>query len=325
MNPSLLLTIQQWIERFDWTLLHFLWQGSLIACLYLIARGRFSRPKDARIRYVLSCAALAAMIAAPAVTFISTGRQDPVPVVSIAKSALAARPAAVSHENAAPFESLPFSSPSDKSSVMTWLAAIWLAGASLLAMRLIGACIVVTRMRSTRAVPPPSEWQSALDTLLVRLRISTPVKLLVSGFVQSPMVAGWRKPAILLPATEISGMDPQHVQALLAHELAHVRRHDYLINVLQRVAETLLFYHPAVWWLSAQIGAEREACCDDIAVAITGDPLTYVCALASLESHRPEHLAHSLAANGGSLKRRIARLLGNSMISTRQSSRASVY
>jgi uncharacterized protein (TIGR03435 family) len=311
--------LRQLAGRFDWALVHFLWQGSLIACLYLIARVRFRRVEAARVRYLLSCAALAATIAAPAITLVCAGPKNPAPTVTFTRGMFVVRPVEGQHE-AAPFESLPvaapFTIPSENSGVAVLIAAIWLAGASLFSTRLIGACIVVARMRSTRVAPPPSEWQRALDTLLVRLRISKPVKLLISGWVQTPTVAGWLKPTILLPAAEISGLKPQHVQALLAHELAHIRRRDYVVNVLQRVAETLLFYHPAVWWLSAQIGAEREACCDDMAVALTGDTLTYVSALASLESHRPEHLAHSLAANGGSLKHRIARLLGKSLVST---------
>jgi uncharacterized protein (TIGR03435 family) len=319
VNPSLLSSMRQLVERFNWTLVHFLWQGSLIACLYVIARVRFSRPEDARVRYVLSCTALAAMIAAPAITFVCAGPKNPAPTVTFTRGMFVVRQVASQHE-AAPFESLPvtapFTSPSENSGVAMWIATIWLAGASLFSTRLIGAGFVVARMRSRRVTPPPFEWQSALDSLLVRLHISIPVRLLISESVQTPTVAGWLKPAILLPSGEICGISPEHIEALLAHELAHIRRHDYIVNLLQRIAETLLFYHPAVWWLSAQIGAEREACCDDIAVALTGDPLTYVCALAGLESNRPEHLAHSLAANGGSLKHRIARLLGKSIVST---------
>lgn len=100
------------------------------------------------------------------------------------------------------------------------------------------------------------------------------------------------------------------IEALLAHELAHIRRHDYLINLLQSVAESTLFYHPAVWWISHRIREERERCCDDIAVEICGDPLTYARALTEIESSRPEHITHALAANGGALSGRIARLLG---------------
>jgi hypothetical protein len=106
----------------------------------------------------------------------------------------------------------------------------------------------------------------------------------------------------------LCGLAPEQVEALLAHELAHVRRHDYLVNVLQGIAESLLFYHPAVWWISNQIRAEREHCCDDLAVAASGDVLVYARALAELESMRPAHFKAALSANGGSLLRRIQRL-----------------
>jgi len=106
----------------------------------------------------------------------------------------------------------------------------------------------------------------------------------------------------------LCGLAPEQVEALLAHELAHVRRHDYLVNVLQGIAESLLFYHPAVWWISNQIRAEREHCCDDLAVAASGDVLVYARALAELESMRPAHFRAALSANDGSLLRRIQRL-----------------
>jgi hypothetical protein len=106
----------------------------------------------------------------------------------------------------------------------------------------------------------------------------------------------------------LCGLAPEQVEALLAHELAHVRRHDYLVNVLQGIAESLLFYHPAVWWISNQIRAEREHCCDDLAVRASGDVLVYARALAELESMRPAHFKAALSANDGSLLRRIQRL-----------------
>jgi uncharacterized protein (TIGR03435 family) len=110
----------------------------------------------------------------------------------------------------------------------------------------------------------------------------------------------------------LGGLPAEQFEALLLHELAHIRRHDYLVNILQSIAEALLFYHPAVWWVSGHIRAERELCCDDMAVSASGDALTYARALAQLESYRPAHLGAAVAANGGSLADRIARLLGQS-------------
>ncbi len=119
-----------------------------------------------------------------------------------------------------------------------------------------------------------------------------------------------------MPIGALAGLPPEQVEALLIHELAHIRRHDYLVNILQGVVETLLFYHPAVWWVSGHIRVEREMCCDDIAVSVSGDVFTYASALAELESFRPAHLptaAHvAIGADGGSLANRIGRLLGQS-------------
>jgi beta-lactamase regulating signal transducer with metallopeptidase domain len=115
-----------------------------------------------------------------------------------------------------------------------------------------------------------------------------------------------------MPVGALAGLPPDHVEALLLHELAHIRRHDYLVNMLQGIAESLLFYHPAVWWVSGHIRVEREVCCDDVAVAVTGDVLTYTRALTDLESYRPARLNTSIAADGGSLAHRVSRLLGKS-------------
>lgn len=311
MNMVALLSTQPLVERLGWALIHFLWQGALIAGLYWIARTLLVRPENARTRYALSCAALALMIAAPAVTLIANRPQTPAPAMTWIAGPFTAPPAPGPHSGSIPFESLPATAPATQTgATMTWLVIIWSICSFVLSIRLIGGCVVAVRIRSQRISAPPLEWQDALDSLIARTRLSFPVSLLVSGFVQAPAVVGWLKPAILLPAAAITGLTPEHLQALLAHELAHIRRHDYLVSVLQRIAETLLFYHPAIWWLSRQIDNEREACCDDVAVSLAGDTLTYVSALATLESQRSEHLEALLAANGGSLKRRIARLVG---------------
>src|SRR6185369_12620027 len=121
---------------------------------------------------------------------------------------------------------------------------------------------------------------------------------------------GWMRPAILLPASTLSGLSVAQIEAILAHELAHIRRHDYIVNLLQCVIETLLFYHPAVWWVSRRVRDERELCCDDMAVQAVGDRVGYARALCELERLRAATPQLAMAANGGSLLTRIARLLG---------------
>src|SRR5438045_9456639 len=108
-----------------------------------------------------------------------------------------------------------------------------------------------------------------------RLRVSRPIRVLQSAAVQVPAVVGWLRPVILVPASALTGLTPLQLDALLAHEIAHVRRYDYIVRVLQSVIETLLFYHPAVWGVSRRVGAEREHCCDDVAVAVCGHAQRY--------------------------------------------------
>ena len=147
------------------------------------------------------------------------------------------------------------------------------------------------------AVSPAVE--AAARAMARRLELRRAVAVLESAAVSVPTLVGWVQPVVLLPAAALSGLSPQQLEAILAHELAHIRRHDYLVNLLQSVVETLLFYHPAVWWVSAEVRAEREHCCDDLAVAVCGDRLVYVSALAELTSI--ERRAFALAATDGSL------------------------
>ena len=120
----------------------------------------------------------------------------------------------------------------------------------------------------------PPEWQEALTKLGAQIPLSRPMPLLVSALVQVPTVVGWLRPVVLVPVGALGGLPAEYLEALLMHELAHIR-HDYLVNMLQSVAEALLFYHPAVWWVSGQIRAERELCCGDVAVSVSGNALTY--------------------------------------------------
>jgi len=178
---------------------------------------------------------------------------------------------------------------------------LWLIGAVTFWVRLVGGWMVAARMRSMLVRPAPAEWQQTISRLGGRIGLSRPVRLLRSALVQVPTVVGWLRPVVLMPVGALSGLPTEQVEALLLHELAHIRRHDYLVNILQSVAEALLFYHPAVWWVSGHIRAERELCCDDVAVAASGDVLIYAQALVELESHRPAHLHAAVTANGGSL------------------------
>jgi beta-lactamase regulating signal transducer with metallopeptidase domain len=194
-----------------------------------------------------------------------------------------------------------------------WLRALlvaWFCGVAVLTLRLMTGWVWVQRMKSHATSPVPDGCQHIVNRLSRRLHITRTIRLLQSAVVDVPTVIGWLRPVVLLPASALAGMAPQQLEAILAHELAHIRRHDYVVNLMQTLVETLLFYHPAVWWLSRRIRIERENCCDDLAVSLCGDPYAYARALADLEELRGDASHLVLAANGASLLHRVRRLLG---------------
>jgi beta-lactamase regulating signal transducer with metallopeptidase domain len=290
---------QPWTERLGWTLLHFLWQGILVAALYALARALAGGRISARGRYTIACASLLTMTVAPALTYWWLGN-----------SGQAARIGDLTDWGARQLApGVAYSPVTDPwQQAMPGIVMAWFAGAAACSLRLLMGFISAAALRRSRHAPVLTEWQQTLDRLIERMHVSRSVRLLATDRVDSPSVIGWLRPVILAPVGVLCGLAPEQVEALLAHELAHVRRHDYLVNVLQGIAESLLFYHPAVWWISNQIRAEREHCCDDLAVAASGDVLVYARALAELESMRPAHFKAALSANDGSLLRRIRRL-----------------
>jgi uncharacterized protein (TIGR03435 family) len=160
------------------------------------------------------------------------------------------------------------------------------------------------------ASPAMPDLEDALRRLKRRLRVSAPVRLCASATVRVPTAIGWLRPYILLPVTALTALSETQIAAILAHELAHIRRRDYLLNSLQTAIETVLFYHPAVWWVGRQMRLEREHCCDDIAVAVCGSAFEYASALVEMEQIRGRIPQPALAATGGDLMGRIRRVLG---------------
>src|SRR5262245_23768942 len=136
------------------------------------------------------------------------------------------------------------------SSLLPWIISLWLLGVIFFALRLFCGWLYTERLKFQGTRPPEEKWEQALRRLRSQLGVTSPVRLLESAMVKVPMALGWLRPVILLPASAVTGLTPQQLEAIIAHELAHIRRHDYLINLLQAVVETLLFYHPAVWWVS---------------------------------------------------------------------------
>jgi beta-lactamase regulating signal transducer with metallopeptidase domain len=297
------------LQTLAWVLVHFLWQGALLG---LLARGGLwlLRTRSPQLRYLVACGFLLAMALSPLATFSALRPESLAQGISVESA-----PARTVTTELVPA----LASVADRISLretlrpaLPWALAAWMAGVALLSLRLLGGWFWLLRLRGRLAEPAGACWQMGVDALARRMKLKERVRMLRSWAVDAPMVVGWLKPVILVPAAAFTGLSPEALEAILAHELAHVRRHDYLVNLVQSAVEVLLFYHPAVWWVSSQIRQERELCCDDAAVALCGDPILYARALTSLEQLRrplePEpHLA--LAAHGGNLMHRIKRLI----------------
>jgi len=294
------------VHALGWTLLHFCWQGAIIAIVLACALALIPL-QASRMRYLMACVALTLMAFLPVITFV-TRETTPQRVVTTSTREGSSHFLNKGTSQTAERERIQFEHILDES--LPVMTGFWFAGVLILLCRLSIGLVTVSRMKSLAVESAPEEIELVLRALRARLCIQRVVKLVKSARVQTPTVIGWLKPAILLPLGCMAGMSALQIEAVLAHELAHIRRHDYLISLFQSLVETLLFYHPAVWWVSGQIRREREHCCDDMAVALCGDPVAYAKALSFLEEHRRSSPVGALGATGGVLKMRIARLLG---------------
>ncbi len=203
----------------------------------------------------------------------------------------------------------PGSYHSNLDTVVPWLALFWIAGVCIFYLSQVAGWVSLRRLRKRGVCAPPEKWMAVAAGLGARLCISRQVLLLESCLGNVPMVLGHFRPLILVPVGMLAGLPASQVEAILLHELAHIRRCDYLVNLLQRCVEGLLFYHPAAWWVSRVIRAERENCCDDVVVSISGNQHEYAVALTALEQIRCTGHEVAVAATGGNIVKRIRRLL----------------
>lgn len=341
MNIEMLLA-QPIFQSVGWALVHFIWQGAFVAAL-LAATRTLIATSSANARYVAACSALLLMLILPVVTTYSVHSSL---ATSTKEQAAANAVASGVHQSAATADErgVRSAAPDDAiareevspSVVGRWaeerfspllpaLVLVWLIGVAILWLRFFCGWLVTQRLRRG-ACPADEQWLASLRRVSQRMRVSRPVRLCQSALVEVPTVVGWLSPIVLVPASALTGLGPRQLEAVLAHELAHIKRHDYLVNLLQSFVETLLFYHPAVWWVSGQVRREREFACDDAAIAACcgGDALPYARALAELEHLRGGVTRLVVAANGGSLLQRIKRLVQTPAPASRPSSAMAV-
>lgn len=308
------------------TLLHFSWQGLLVAtALFLLLKNTDKRRSN--LRYTTSLIALFLCVIAPVGTYMSVYdphvalQPDDVKqtITSVSDSAVQLG-ATISTLDDVNHVSWPLATAELVDMVSHWrlgtmlpfLAMAWMIGVVLLSSKLIVQMINVYQLPLQGTSPAPVHLQHSFEQLMEQLGVNFATRLLISSNVDVPMVIGWLKPVVLLPASMVVGLTPKQLEMLLAHELAHVRRHDYMVNFLQTLVEVMLFFHPGVKWISAQIRSEREYCCDDIAVSHCGSAVAYATALTDAEMSRADHIPHlAMAASGGDLKQRVFRVVGH--------------
>ncbi len=291
------------VASLGWTLLHFLWQGAIVGVLFRLSLAIASNA-GARTRYHIGLFHLALLAALPVVTFLwllpETGRAAASVATVAAPIVVGAEPGVV--ETVADWRA--FVDP-----YLPWTVLVWCLGVLLMTTRLLFEWRAVRRLTRLDVEPLSAEWRARVARLRERLNVHRAVVVLRSTRVAVPLVVGWLRPVILVPVSAFTGLTPWQLELILMHELAHVRRHDYIVNLLQVVVETLLFYHPVVRWVSRVVREERELCCDDLVVARSNDPLSYARALAELAGAQSTGLQTSVGSDGGKLVARIKRLV----------------
>jgi beta-lactamase regulating signal transducer with metallopeptidase domain len=290
------------VQSLGWSLVHFLWQGVLIGVVTSAALA-VTRRRTAAARYDICVASMFLMMLAPLLTFLYLLQDATRPLPAVPPELL------LLIEPATPWSQW----------MEAWLphiALIWLGGVFIFQARLLVLWRRSVRLRQHGATLAPTTWRETTASLSESLGVRRAVRVLQSTVAESPMVVGWIRPVVLLPVRVFEELTPPQLRSIIAHELAHLRRYDDVINLIQAVFESLLFYHPMVWWVSHRLRVEREYCCDDVAVQACGNALCYARALALLDTLRIEARQTTLTATGGPLMSRISRIVGKQSIST---------
>jgi beta-lactamase regulating signal transducer with metallopeptidase domain/uncharacterized protein YnzC (UPF0291/DUF896 family) len=303
------------MQSLGWALLNFLWQGTALAA---VAAAAMALCRRASARYLLAVGALVLMLLAPLATFFfysqqhsgvaDTARSSPLAAAawSTIMSTARGRTAAGGSAQSSYLGRLSIAPSLD---ALPWLVEAWLLGVAFFSLRSAGGFFLLERERRRQSATVGPRVLEICHTLQDRLGLNRAIEFCECKWLQAPAVVGWFRPVVFLPMTALTGLSEEQLEVVIAHELAHIQRLDPFVNVFQVCVETLLFYHPAVWWLNKRIRAEREHCCDDQAVALCGNAVEYARALTLMEEWRSAPV-FAMAANRGPLTERIVRVLG---------------
>jgi beta-lactamase regulating signal transducer with metallopeptidase domain len=326
------------VERLGWVLIHSLWQFLAIALVVRLLERSFAGRGSASVRYVAGVCGLAAMTAAPVVTWFFLPGTPPASAGPVVPGLVVERMEALRLTAAAqpvPSRAGPVSPSSEgmdpplaeNSLAATWsagwrtlvlwlrpwlpiLVTCWLVGMAFCSLRPLLGWLTLRRLGTVGVTAGGPVLEESARRMAARLCMTQAVSVLGSTLAKTPLVVGYLRPMLLVPVGMVAQLPVAELEAILAHELAHLRRHDFLVNLWQTSLETIFFYHPSVWSLSHRLRAEREHCCDDVALSVVGDPVCYGRALLHVEELcGPEPLL-ALGAGGSSLPGRIQRLFG---------------
>jgi beta-lactamase regulating signal transducer with metallopeptidase domain len=310
------------LESLGWTLVHFCWQAAAIAIVYWLTDAVLRKARS-QTRYVLALGTMLLMLVSALATFAYEETRGDTGLSSspgaFSSPAMVAIGSSISND-LAPLAGLKTSGATNQpvllplSRFLPWLDVAWLLGVACLSTRTIGGWRLIHRLRRSVLLKAPEAVYANFVCLCERLGITRQIGLYVSHHIQGPLTIGIVRPLVIVPVSALMALSPEQLEAVLAHELAHVRRADYFWNLIQTMVETLLFFHPAVWWLGRRLRQQRELCCDDVAVQSCADPLVYATALLRLEERRSQRLSLAMALDGhrpwSGLSLRIARILG---------------
>lgn len=284
------------INALGWTLFHTLWQGFILAFVLGIILF-ILRYKSSNLRYIISLFSLTLIVGLSIFNFTNNYSSKSMNKIQGKKSELKA---ANSQEDKTLFIDISNQVSEDNvlrnisglelknklegiSKYFPTIVYLWLIGIIIFQLKFLISYFYVNRLKRTNTGTVSNFWQIRFERIRKKLKLSKAVQFLESNLIKTPMVLGYFKPVILIPTELLTGMPSNQIESVIAHELAHIRRNDYIINVLQTVIETLFFFHPAVWYISAKIRDERENCCDDIAISLHNDSIAYAKALVLIQ------------------------------------------
>ncbi|MBK7873158.1 MAG: M56 family metallopeptidase [Saprospiraceae bacterium] len=303
---------EELVYALGWTVVHSLWQAIGVAFIMgglLLALQKHS----SEVRYRLAYGALLVVLTMAVFTFFDlyqfARHKNVIEITQLSVQASSEYAPTLAEIPAT--ATLPQRFTSYFNTHLPLIVSVWLLGLSLFVIRLLGGLAYLEHLKIAYTYQLETHWEDMLQYLAEQLPIKRTVELMESALVQVPIVVGHFKPIILMPVGAVNGLAVEQVEAILAHELAHIARNDYILNVVQSVIEALLYFNPAVWWISANIRTERENCCDDVAIQLCGNKLNYAKALVAIQemNQSAPSLAMAFGKKKGQFLNRIRRIL----------------